>query len=109
MQCFVQVFPDVVRKAPGKKFVENYTERIDITARVELQRIRENLLGTHICEGADKLADIGLHGGLSITVRDTRDAEVENLRLSRLINQNVAWLEIAMDQATLMRVMNGIA
>src|ERR1051325_4373197 len=60
-------------------------------------------------ESADKLPDVGLHGGLRVAVGDPRDTEVENLRLSGFIHQNVAGLEVAMNEAALVRVMNRVA
>ena len=38
-----------------------------------------------------------------------RHAEVEHLRLPVLVDQDVAGLEIAMDDAALMRVLDGVA
>lgn len=36
-------------------------------------------------------------------------AEIENLWLSRLVDQNIAWLKIAVDNPSLVRVLDGVA
>ena len=78
-----------------------------IASRVEFERIGGNLLGAHVGEGAHQLSDIRLHRSLRVTVSCARDAEIEDLWLSRFIDQDVPGFEIAMDQPSLMRVMNG--
>ena len=53
--------------------------------------------------------DIGLQRRLRVAVGDARHAEVEDLRLAGLVDEDVARLEIAMDQAALVRVLHGVA
>src|SRR5262245_47914234 len=105
----MKLLADIVWKPSGKKFVKDDAQRVDVAAGVQLQRIGENLLWTHVGERADKLPNVGLHGRLSVAVGDARHAKIENLGLAVLIHKDIARLEIAMNQAPLVRVMNGIA
>jgi hypothetical protein len=56
-----------------------------------------------------QLSHIRLHRRLSVAVGNTRDAEVEDLRLSAFVHEDVAGFEITMDQTPLVCVMDGIA
>src|SRR5262249_20108390 len=50
---------------------------------------------------------IGLERRECVVVHDSRDPEIENLRLAALIYQNVAGLQVAMDNAAHVSVVNG--
>src|SRR5262245_58672326 len=99
---------DIVRKPAGEKLVENHAEGIDIAARIEFEWIGKDLFGAHISQRPDNLSDVGLQRRLGVTVRDARYSEIENLRLSVLVHQNVARFEVAMDQAPLVRMVDRV-
>ena len=55
------------------------------------------------------MTHVGLHGGdLHVRVGRACYAEIEDLGLSRMIHQDVAGLEVAVDDAFLVRVMNRV-
>ena len=99
----------LVRQAPGQQLVQDHAQRVHVAARVELQRIGQDLFGAHVGQRADQLAELGLPRRVGVAVGETRDAEVEDLRLTRLVDQDVARLEVAMDDAALVGVLHGVA
>src|SRR5262249_50433648 len=90
--------------------VECRAERIHVAAVIDLRRIAGDLLGTHVRQRADELADVGAErNGLSVEIRQAGHAEVEDFRLAQLIDENVARFEVAVDDALRVRKMNRIA
>jgi hypothetical protein len=76
--------------------------------------------GRHLVAGAglcqeivgqcpDELPQAGLARRLRIGIGDARDPEIQNLGLARLIDQNIARLQVAMNHSALMRMFDGIA
>ena len=100
---------DGVWQTSRQQFVKNHSQRIDIAARVEIERIGQRLLGTHVCQGPDQLPDVGLQRRPRVTVGRSRDTEIQNLGLAGIIDQDVARFEIAVNQAALMRVVYRVA
>src|SRR5438046_2595190 len=45
----------------------------------------------------------------SVAIRNSCNAEVQNLRLPSLVDEDISGLQIAMNQTTLVRVMHGVA
>jgi hypothetical protein len=76
----------------GEQLIEDDAQRVDIAAGIEGQGIGQNLLRAHVGERAQQLAEVGLARGLGIHVGDPRYAEVQDLRLAALIDENVARL-----------------
>ena len=68
----------------------------------------DDLLGTHVAHGPDHLARHRLHRGLQVGLRRAREAEVEHLRLARLGDEDVGRLQVAVDDAALVRVLHGV-
>ena len=102
--------PKIVRQPTGQQFVGDDAESVHVAAGIKIVRITAGLLRTHVGHCADDLADIGLpRGGLDIGVGRPGHAEIKNLRLSRGIYQDVSRLEVAVDDALLMSVMNALA
>ena len=66
-------------------------------------------LRTHVRQRPHNLPPIGLPRGLSIAVRRARSAEIQNLRLARILHQNVARLQVAVNDAPLMSMIHGLA
>jgi hypothetical protein len=106
---FMRPPAQVIWQSPGQQFIEDHTQRVDIATRIQLQRIRQYLLGTHVRQRPHELAQIGLAGRLPIAVGHPRHTKIQNLRLAGLIYQDVARLEIAVNQAPLMRMLHGFA
>ena len=66
---------------------------------------RAHLLGTHVRQGPDDLpGGRPQRFGLHVRIGDARHAEVEDLRIARIGDEDVRWFEVAMDHALLMRV-----
>ena len=108
---------EVERKTAGQDFVCDHAERIDIGTRIYLRRVAGGLLGRHVGNCPDDLADIGLEcRDRDIGFGELCDAEVKYLGLSaqlgliintELRDENIGGLEIAMDDAVLVRVLDG--
>ena len=99
-----------VRQLVGEQLVENDAQCINIGAGVDRHRIGRNLLGTHVGQRAQQLADVGLPRHLlGIAVHDPGQAEVQDFRLATLVDQDVAGLQVAMNNAALVRVLHRIA
>src|SRR6187399_1734904 len=99
-----------MRVAAEEQLKEDDAERVHIRSTVDVRRISTDLFRTHVLKRADQLPHAGLHGhGMKIAADRAGDAEIKNLGLPLLIHQNIAGLEIAMDDPPLMRVINRIA
>ncbi len=101
--------PEVVRQVARQDEVEEDPERVDVAARVERERVSQDLLGTHVRERSDDLADVGLHRGLDVRVGDARQAEVEDPGLARILDEDVPGLQVAVDDPLLVGVVHGVA
>ena len=55
------------------------------------------------------LAHVGLPCRVRVAVGEARDAEIEDLGLAALVDQDVAGLQVAVDEAALVRVLYGVA
>ena len=104
-----EVLADLVRQPPGEQLVEDDPQRVHVAARVEFQRIGQHLLGTHVGQRAQELPEIGVARGQGIGVGRARHAEIHDLGFAGLAHQDVARLQVPMDDAALVRVMNGFA
>jgi hypothetical protein len=100
---------DLVWQPTRQHLIQHDTERINVAAGIQFQRIGQDLFRTHVCEGSNDLSQVGLMGDSGVTIRRSRDTEVENLGLPGLIHKNVARLKVAVDDSALMRVVNGVA
>ncbi len=98
-----------VRHVAGEQFVKYYAQRIDIAASVDLERIGEDLLRAHVGQRANQLTKIRLARSLGVGVSYPGNAEIENLGLPRLIDQYVTGLQIAMDDAALVGMLDRLA
>ena len=99
----------VIGQSPAQKFVKDDSQGVHIAPRIDFQRIRQHLLGAHVGEGADKLADIGLTCCHRVGVGDPGHAEIENLGLAGVVDENIAGLQIAVDDAALVGMMDSFA
>src|SRR5258706_7777785 len=99
----------LVRHTAGEQFVQNQAQGIHVAARIELCRIRSDLLGTHVRQGPDEFSKVRSAGDLRIAIGDARDAEIQNFRLPGFIDQDVARLQIAMNNAAVVSLLRGLA
>ena len=67
-----------------------------------------DLLGAHVADRADHLARHRLHRRLQLGLRRAREPEVEHLGLARFGDEDVGRLQIAVDDAALVRVLDGV-
>ena len=78
--------------------------------RVERGGVAGDLLGAHVAERAEQLAGLGPAGGRAqVGVGGAGDAEVEHLGLAGLVHQDVAGLEVAVDDALVVGVLHRVA
>src|SRR5947209_10994324 len=96
----------VVWTAAGKKLVCNYAQSVDVGAGFDLRRIAGGLFGAHVGQRAHYLARLREERGGRIAAGvggiRTREAEIEDLRLTRQINEDVAGLKVSVDYSLLM-------
>ena len=92
-------------RAAGERFVKNGPERIDIAGNGELAGFAAGLFGRHVAGGAD---DRTGDGEIGFEVELTREAEVGDAWFALFIDEDVGGLEIAMEDALLMGVVNGL-
>src|SRR5262249_26094215 len=94
-------------------FVEEDTQRVDIGASVDIELIELGLLGAHVFDGAHDLAQLGEHRFFGqLLANGFSYAEIDDLgngAIVKLGHEDIAGLEVAVDDAVLMRVLNGLA
>jgi hypothetical protein len=97
-------------KTAGEQPEQDHTKRVDVGARVDRFRSGQHLFGAHVRERPQELSGLRFHGRHQHLRADrARDAEVEHLRLTVGGDEDVARLEVAMNDAALMRVLYRIA
>ena len=94
-----------VRRVADEHFVHHAAERVDIRSRVELA-LAHRLLGAHVCRRAETHPCLG-HSAAAGLARGQRNAEVRDHRVPA-VQQDVLRLDVAMDHAVLVRVLQGI-
>ena len=100
----------VKRQRPGQQFIKHHSQRINISACVDVLSTHLGLLGTHILRRADKLALFGVEGPVRQRLRDgLGNPEINNLQ-DRLFtlhrDQNVGRLNVTVNDALLMGVLH---
>ena len=88
---------------------EDDAQGVDVGAAVEGGRVAGHLLGAHVGERPDHLADFGAGGRVQVRVGGPGHAEVEDFGLARFVHQDVGRLEVAVDDAVLVRVLHSVA
>jgi len=106
---FWQPGADVVRQPICQHLIQHDTERINITSRVQFQRVGLHLFRAHIGKGSDDLSQISLMSHSGVAVYRSCHTEIEDLGLAGFIHEDIAGFEIAVDDAALMSVVNGLA
>ena len=95
----------VIRGFSREQFVENDSHGIHIRPNIEFIGLGGELLGAHVLQRADQLPDVGVHGGqCSIRVRTASNAEVDDLRRTVSTDEDVARLQVTVDDPLLMPV-----
>ena len=78
----------------GEEFVEHDAKAVDVGAMIEAAEVTGGLFGRHVGGGAEDLA-VERDGELGVVAAG--EAEVGDVRLAGVVEQNVARLEVAMD------------
>ena len=103
----------VRRCAAGQKFIQQDAQRIDVAAGVDVELVEAGLLGTHVFERADDLAVLGEHRAFGEPLRGgLGHAEVDDFGDGLAVvlgHQHVRGLQVAVDDAFLMGVLDGVA
>src|SRR6185295_12404413 len=98
---------ELVGLPPGQQLVEDDAERVDV--RGAFDRLAAHLLGARVRRGHRPLLGLrrlGLRSGPAAGFEQPRDAEVEQLRLAPFRDQDVAGLQVAMDDRGGVRVLD---
>jgi hypothetical protein len=101
------------RRLAREHFVEEHAEAVDVAPRVDVEAAHLGLLGTGVGRRANErleLREIALVR--QALVRRLGDAEVDDLGHSHAVidgDEDVRGLEVAVDDALLMRVLHGLA
>ena len=107
--CFGQRLATEVERQPSREqLVEDDAERVDVGSRVELRHVPDDLLGTHVAHRPDHLARHRLYRRLQFGLRGAREAEVEHLGPARFGDEDVGRLQVAVNDAAVMRVLHGV-
>jgi hypothetical protein len=100
---------DPVGQLAGQELVHHDPQRVDVRAPVDGRGVAARLLGAHVGERAHQRAHVRLQGRRArLVVGQARHAEVEDLGLAICRDQDVAGLEVAVDHALLVRVVDGV-
>src|SRR5689334_2281981 len=95
------------RRRASQKLVENGSERINVAAHIDTAPARLGLFGTHVLECADDIEGASKRGAFVQGSPDGfRDTEIDHLRdgaIGSLTHEDVCGLDVAMDDALLMR------
>ena len=103
----VQLALRMVGQAAGQQFVADHAERVYIASDVEFRRIGRDLLRAHIRESPNELSNVRRARQERVVVRHARHSEIQDLGLTRLVHQDVAGLQVAVDDAALVGMMDG--
>ncbi len=89
---------------------ENDAQGVHVRPPVEPGRVGGDLFRAHVAQSAEQLAGLGsARGRQKVGGGDMGDAEVEHLGLAGLIDQDVAGLEVAMNDALFVGVLHRVA
>ena len=93
------------RSDAGQELVEDHSQAVDVGPGVNRPLFTSRLLGRHVCRGADHLA---VQRGKPIGTGQLCQSEIGEEGLSSGVDQDVRWLDIAVDHAALMGVFQRI-
>ena len=92
-----------IRLLATQHLKQDHPKRIDVAATIELL-VAMHLLGAHVGRRSDHRARFGQRGGASA---QTSNSEVSQIGLPIRIEEDIGWLEVSMDHAAVMRVIEG--
>src|SRR5262249_29344064 len=91
------------RRTAGQQFVQEDAQRVDITPGVDVELVDLGLLGRHVIQGADDVAEPGNQGLVGQRVPGRLGhAKVDDLRHWGAVvdgDQNIRGLKVAVDDA----------
>jgi hypothetical protein len=103
----------IERRLPREQFVEQHAQRIDVAARIDIERVKLRLLRTHVGRRSDELRERREHRRVrQPPLRRLRDPEIDHLRHRHIVvlrHQNIRRFDVAVDHALLVRVLNRVA
>ena len=89
----------------GEQLVADDREAVDVAAHVDRRSVPRRLLRAHVGRCAEQHARQGA-GRLGAVVEQPRDAEVEHACATVRVDHHIARLQVAVDHATLVRVID---
>jgi hypothetical protein len=99
-----------VRPTARQQLEEDHPQRVHVRAPVQHGRPGRDLLRAHVAQCADQLSGSGVvRAAPPVGVGGAGDAEVEDLGLAGLVHQDVAGLEVAVDDPLLVGVLHRVA
>ena len=105
--------PTSVERQGRQQFVEEHTQGVDVAAGVDVQVVEHRLLGAHVLRRADDPAETRVNGALGQGgAGGLGHAEVDHLGHRLIVvesDQDVGGLDVAVDDALLVRVLDGLA
>ncbi len=100
----------VVGDLAGEYLKEHNAECIYIRSSVKVQCVTDSLLRAHVVQRADELPDVRLEcDPLGVRVGCSRDSEIKNLGFTIRRDEHIRRLEIAMDHALRVCMLNCVA
>ena len=102
---------EIVGRRAGEQLAQDAAERVDVAARVDVERLARDVLGAHVRERSQDLAGACLDEAEreGLRVERTREPEVDDLEPPFRVDEHVAGLQVAVDDALLMAVVHGLA
>ena len=96
-----------------QQFVQQDSQRINVAARVDIQRVHLRLLRTHVQRCADHLCETCVERLLGQFLMDgLGDPKIYHFHDGLVVvqrNQHIGRLDVAVDDSFVMRVLNGLA
>jgi hypothetical protein len=103
----------VKRQLPHQQLIQDHSQGIDVRPRVDVQAGHLCLLRAHVLGRPDELALLGEQRPLGqAVIGRLGDPEIDDLGHRPVVlddDQNVRWLEVPVDDALLMGVLDGLA
>ena len=113
IQARLQKFLGIKGRHPREQFVKQHAQRVNIAARVDVQPAHFRLLRAHVRRRADELLECREQRLVGQSpLRGLGDSEINHLRHRHAVvqrYQDVRWLDVAMDDSLLMRVLDRVA
>ncbi len=113
LQTAFDQFLRIEGRAAGQQLIEQHAQAVDVAARVNVQPAHLRLLGAHVGRRADELVQLRIDRRVGQpALGRLGDAEINHLGHRHAIvqrDQDVRGLDVAVDDALLVRVLDGVA